>query len=1123
MSRKRLGALSVTVAIVAVLLCSVSSYGTGTGCEAIKYTAASAVSEDASVFRVSVDAASHNDYGLSYPVTYEFSIPSGLSAAKAYKSSGGVWSELPLKTANDFFNGIEAVRFDFHNHRAYISASFPADKDFFDVMVTNSLDEPQEISFSDICQYYDDRKAVVTSSADDWSGDAEIESAFENWCDALATRQIWTTVGTTYYVNGLVPTWSRIQAKIDNGFVEVANHTRTHTSVPYADWEDELSTFRDELISNLDLPDIQKKGSEEYITAFIEPYGSWSATLSTHLGQYKYLSDRAYADGGGTDFTSWNARYGTYERALFMVEAGSTGTEDLDTLNSAFDAVYAAGGIYHLVSHPLCVSDWTPSGYLSQHLDHIEGKTDVWYVPFGALYMYHYCQEINCPSQPDQPVNVAPADGDAEVTLTPALESSAFENPCPGVAHAASQWQITTVAGDYSNPVFNSGADGEHLTQVEIPAGVLSSDTYYWRVRHQNNSGGWSEWSNETSFDTVNRPPDQPSNARPANGETGISLTPTLRSSAFSDPDPDDTEAASQWQISSGAGDYSSPIYDSSSASVQSGVLDYSNTYYWHVRHQDNHGDWSEWSVETSFTTLVIAPSVTTEAAGAVTTNSARLFGNLSSLGTASTVTVSFVWGTTPGSYPRESAVQVTTTTGTFYFDLGSLSSGTTYYFQAKAVGHGTCSGAEESFTTLTMQPSVTTDAADGVHTAAATLWGRLNSNGTANSVSVSFEWGLTTSYGNETTPELKTGIGDYSADLSGLSPNTTYHFRAKAVGDGTVYGDDMYFTTASAAEPPPEAVPVVTSSETTAPVFSADTTAPLISAVALSDITVSSVTIAWTTDELATSRVEYGLTAEYGLSVEADTSLAINHRLKFSGLEAGKTYHYRVISNDASNNQAVSADDTFTMPAHSGRTLSWAWLLIGIVGAIGLGKTVSSQMERMHEATLLRRLDDTIGRVNLLERERNEGRAKLASLELEVNELRSLICLAEARVADMLQDASAPDSPNVTQPIITPLASGGLEDPLDRCWYQAEFWSSIAEVGLADFRGERRYMAQKSLLQMLEEIASKLKLLEQEKRQADLRIQGLELEVGELGALITLATEKVDEMLKVGTTANMS
>jgi len=73
--------------------------------------------------------------------------------------------------------------------------------------------------------------------------------------------------------------------------------------------------------------------------------------------------------------------------------------------------------------------------------------------------------------------------------------------------------------------------------------------------------------------------------------------------------------------------------------------------------------------------------------------------------------------------------------------------------------------------------------------------------------------------------------------------------------------------------------------------------------------------------------------------------------------------------------------------------------------------------------------------------------------------------------------------------------------------------------------------MAQKSLLQMLEDLASKVRslerkngeavakmeALEREKREAVVRAQALEREVGELASLIALASEKVDEILKVG------
>jgi hypothetical protein len=69
-------------------------------------------------------------------------------------------------------------------------------------------------------------------------------------------------------------------------------------------------------------------------------------------------------------------------------------------------------------------------------------------------------------------------------------------------------------------------------------------------------------------------------------------------------------------------------------------------------------------------------------------------------------------------------------------------------------------------------------------------------------SCQVSFEWGLTASYGEETTPKTMTGEGAFSGNITGLTPGITYHFRAKAVTYyDTVYGDDMIFTTDSGCQ----------------------------------------------------------------------------------------------------------------------------------------------------------------------------------------------------------------------------------------------------------------------------------------------------------------------------------
>src|SRR4030065_1672772 len=67
-----------------------------------------------------VDSTLHENYGLKYPYTYKINIPPGSSDLKAYRKffSSMNWSQLSEKTSNDFFNGIDAVRFDYSNNRS---------------------------------------------------------------------------------------------------------------------------------------------------------------------------------------------------------------------------------------------------------------------------------------------------------------------------------------------------------------------------------------------------------------------------------------------------------------------------------------------------------------------------------------------------------------------------------------------------------------------------------------------------------------------------------------------------------------------------------------------------------------------------------------------------------------------------------------------------------------------------------------------------------------------------------------------------------------------------------------------------------------------------------------------
>src|SRR5207249_3500803 len=91
------------------------------------------------------------------------------------------------------------------------------------------------------------------------------------------------------------------------------------------------------------------------------------------------------------------------------------------------------------------------------------------------------------------------------------------------------------------------------------------------------------------------------------------------------------------------------------------------------------------------------------------------------------------------------------------------------------------------------------------------------------------------------------------------------------------------------------------------------DLTPPVLSGATASALSVDTAAISWTTDELADSQVEYGLSTGYGSASVLDASRVTAHTVTLNGLTAGTLYHYRVKSKDAAGNLAVSPDAVFT------------------------------------------------------------------------------------------------------------------------------------------------------------------------------------------------------------------
>jgi PKD repeat protein len=104
---------------------------------------------------------------------------------------------------------------------------------------------------------------------------------------------------------------------------------------------------------------------------------------------------------------------------------------------------------------------------------------------------------------------------------------------------------------------------------------------------------------------------------------------------------------------------------------------------------------------------------------------------------------------------------------------------------------------------------------------------------------------------------------------------------------------------------------------------YTPDETPPVISSVNALVTSGENATITWTTDELATSRVDYG-TDPLNLTQNTIASVLVTaHTINLTGLLPNTQYYYRVSSTDASSNEAtypalVDPPETFTTPSAS-------------------------------------------------------------------------------------------------------------------------------------------------------------------------------------------------------------
>jgi len=350
----------------------------------------------------------------------------------------------------------------------------------------------------------------------------------------------------------------------------------------------------------------------------------------------------------------------------------------------------------------------------------------------------------------------------------------------------------TSTSPEKSGTKLQSGTgDGEFYETLSD----LSSGVKYYVTAYAVNSAG-TTYGNETFFTTQISLPTvitSPVTEYTSTSATvGGSVTDnggfeiTVRG-IYWGTEPNPRLTGTRLEMGSGDGDFSQTFTE----------LNRSITYYVIAFATNIKG--TSYGSEISFSTEPELPIVITATILDITPYSATAGGVVSSSGGSDVTERGIYWGTTAAPVTTGTKLVIDSGTGSFADTLDNLTPGTTYYVTAYAINSiGTAYGEEKSFLTIGKEPIIdeildykdlTTN---GVVLSGVIAPGEL-------STTITFEVGLTTSYGTsvEADESPLTEKDTVSVTITGLTPNTLYHYRIVAANDlGTVYSADSTFTT---------------------------------------------------------------------------------------------------------------------------------------------------------------------------------------------------------------------------------------------------------------------------------------------------------------------------------------
>ncbi|MCL4384244.1 fibronectin type III domain-containing protein [Patescibacteria group bacterium] len=417
----------------------------------------------------------------------------------------------------------------------------------------------------------------------------------------------------------------------------------------------------------------------------------------------------------------------------------------------------------------------------------------------------------------------------------------------------------------------------------------LTQKTYYYCVTACDSANNCSAYSTTASKYPTGR---YTSAASLTSGPGASSITTKKAKITWS------TDRSSDSKVEYGT---SSNSYQDEEPSNSSQVTDHTinltnltpgKTYYYRAKWTDEDGNTGT-SDEKSFATQA-APSVSSVKESDISLSSALI---TMTVDNASKATI--FYGKT-SAYGGASSMNTATSESTYSVKLTKLDDGTTYHYmiELEDADGNKYDFEDHQFATLPRPTVSDIKIQQVINTAQPTILVSWNSNTELSSIITYYPDGMAGSAQDQVNLTMIKGL--HQMIIKGLSDDTRYVLVVKGrdkVGN-EADSDVQVFTTATDTRPP--MISDLTIESKAVPPVSG----------AAEEIS-SQLLVSWTTDEPATSQIEFseGAGDNYSQKSQKDLNLTLNHLVIVSSLTPSKVYHLRAISLDKAGNESHSSD----------------------------------------------------------------------------------------------------------------------------------------------------------------------------------------------------------------------